>query len=566
MRKSITTFLFLLSVFLSSAFSTDNRVKANDTLPVVFEQLGQSQGGQALKATISTAEGSNEFWSGENFLFQVENGTNGSVCTTHTPVSNGAGEVFASCINPESKPFFVYLEHVTSGRKSELFEVNPAPLTLPISGVINPNFPVTPPVSLPVSLPGQFGFELEFITEALTAGVFAKNYTSQVSVISTNVEEPIAVSFAGLPDGITASCEEGLEFLRVRRSSRCYLRGIPTVQGTFTVMAEATAASARVIKQYVLDIINQPLSITSNQLRKGQVQVEYKDTIQATDPDLDDSVVVKIEGLPQELSYECSPSFNLLRTELIHTCKVSGTPQTAGTYQVHVLAHDQAGNEAKVQMSLVILPEATSGDDTTQSTEVRIGSANLKKARTDLPYFTVIQGTTKAKYGEPTLAVSGLPEELSSECHTRLNFIRTQYTAYCEITGVPTTLGLYEVMTTLTDGAGNSATALKVLEVVNQPVKLRTDSLKTAWVDAEYRFIIKATDSDVHDVIDMKVSGLPEGLAVTCEQKKNFFSTATISECFIQGTATTQGVYAIEVEVSDGKGHLVEQVLTLRVR
>lgn len=567
--KSLSVVFSTLIVTISTLVFAQN-AHAGGGLTAEISQLGVQDGGQALKATVfqwqatSSESGQLVPWAHENFVFKSSNDGDGVVCQTQQPTSNGAGEIFGTCINTlNNNPFQVIVERVSEYQISQPFTVNPTPISAPTS---NPD-PTQPPISAPITPPGTTVFTPEFVTASIANGTFSKPYKSSIKVVSNDVENPISVSFENLPSGIDTSCEEGLEFLRARRAATCYIKGLPTTSGQFTIVATATVGDATLSKNYQLTLTNRPITLTTSGLTTGKVGKAYQAKVVVSDPDLSDTLSVEIAGLPEGLTYHCSQGFNLLRTQLQESCEITGTPSATGTYPVSIQAKDSANNSASKQQNVSILPAKQSNSSTPSSAKPPvISTTSLKQARTGLYYQTVIKATAFAKESAPVIELSNLPEGLSSTCESSLDFFGKKYNAHCQVSGEVTTAGSYVIEATITDSQNQTDQVQLGLEVINRPVRIFTASLPQGKVGKNYKAEIKTVDQDIHDVLSVEVTNLPAGISVNCQQKVQFFNIDTFSTCRLEGTPTTAGTVNVLVVADDGAGHSATRTIPLKIK
>lgn len=576
MKRSLWIVIALLVIGLSGAHFA-NSVQAAGEMPVVFTQLGVTQGGQALKALalVNSPFASPSAqpvplvaWTGQNFLFKTANPNDGSSCETQAPVSNGAGEVFGSCVSANNQPFDVYLEHTSDKRRSAYFKVKPLPISAPISG---PQFsPV--PISGPISQPSPIGFTFEFVTPFVPNARFSHMYRTTIQTISSDTAHPIQVRLSPLPKGINVSCEEGLEFLRARRLSTCYISGIPTISGNVSFRATARVAGTTITKDYFFQISNDPMTLKIEKLTSGQVGRSYQALVTASDPDLSDSLKVTISGLPTGLSSYCNVGFNIFHTQLVNSCGIYGTPQVAGIYIVTIAAKDQGGNTATNQVVVNIAPKAAQMQlpviiKSAKVPAPRIITTTLRTGRTAMPYRGIIQGESYVRdYRKPNLSLQGLPTGLHSTCKTGFDFFFFKQIATCEVTGEVTAAGIHTIIATINDNEGQSQQAELNLEIINQPVAFATTTLPKGKVNQNYRAQIKIVDPDVHDNLNLSIANLPAGLQFQCVQKNNFFSTTRNVTCNIQGKPKNAGITQVKAIGNDNAGHQIEQFFNLEVK
>src|SRR5438477_122300 len=162
--------------------------------------------------------------------------------------------------------------------------------------------------------------------------------TGQVAVaFSYNItatNNPTSFNATGLPAGLTVNTSTGL------------ISGTPTTAGTYTVTISATNAGGTGSATLTLTIKPAPPVITRSLTATGQVGVAFSYTITATNsPTSYNATVLPAGVLPAGLSVNTS------------TGVISGTPTTAGTYNVTISATN-AGGTGSATLTLTINPPA----------------------------------------------------------------------------------------------------------------------------------------------------------------------------------------------------------------
>ena len=234
------------------------------------------------------------------------------------------------------------------------------------------------------------------------------SYSARVA--ATGGIPPIAYSGSGLPDGLSLSTAGAIS-------------GTPVADGKFSFSVTATdSAGVKVTGSFSITIAPAKLVVSSTGLPDGAVSAAYSNGLNATGG-------VKpytwtATGLPDGLSVAASGA-------------VSGTPKTAGKFDVGVTVKDAAGSSASATLSVTIAPALAITSTSAPNGTVGIAySANLAAAGGVGPF---------------TFSASGLPAGLSISAGGALS-------------GIPATPGTVSVQVTVKDSTGASVS--KTLQIV----------------------------------------------------------------------------------------------------
>ena len=155
-----------------------------------------------------------------------------------------------------------------------------------------------------------------------------------------------------------------------------------------------------------------------------------------------------------------------------------------------------------------------------------------------------------------TYSITGLPSGITQgECVKSFN--QLYQIIKCPIEGVVVAPGAYPITIAVKDDKGGSASNTILLTVENDSRVIPNFIIPVLRVGGtlSYKFQIKSTDTNANDTLDMKISGLPQGLSISsCNQSIN--STTKYKEiiCTISGKPTQVGQYTLHVQVTDGMG------------
>ncbi len=97
----------------------------------------------------------------------------------------------------------------------------------------------------------------------------------------------------------------------------------------------------------------------------------------------------------------------------------------------------------------------------------------------------------------------------------------------------------------------------------NHPPTLSPTTLPNATINQPYSVNLVGTDPDTSDTLEVKISGLPSGLASSCSRLPTVRNQVT---CVISGTPTQVGTFNISVRLQDGSGANVNNRLNLVVQ
>jgi hypothetical protein len=225
---------------------------------------------------------------------------------------------------------------------------------------------------------------------------------------------------------------------------------------------------------------------------------------QATDAN-GDALTYSATGLPTGLQVTAS------------TGRISGTPTTAGTYNVTASVSDGT------------LSDAETFTWTIRAANVAPVLTNPGTRTSDAGQALVLQlQATDANGDTLTYAATGLPTGLQVTSSTG------------RISGTPTTTGTFTVTATVSDGSLSDAeTFAWTIRQVNRAPRLTNPGAQRSSIGAAVALQLQGSDPD-GDPLTFGALGLPPGLSVTP-------STGRIA-----GTPTTAGTFTVAASVSDG--------------
>lgn len=212
------------------------------------------------------------------------------------------------------------------------------------------------------------------------------------------------------------------------------------------------------------------------------------------------------------------------------TREIKGTPSQAGTYTVPVTVTDANGNTKIAEYTIVVrnplvLPPATLARGT-------VGVV--------YPVQTIPAATGGIGPYTYTATAASLPPGLTFNPTTR------------EITGIPTTIGTYNVAVTVTDGDLKSVTTNYAI-VVGNPLVLPPGTLADGNVNVAYSSQPLPAATGGTGTYTYAATNLPPGL--------NFDNNTRI----ISGTPSQSGLYTITITVTDQALATASNTYSLRV-
>ena len=314
--------------------------------------------------------------------------------------------------------------------------------------------------------------------------------TGQVAVaFSYNItatNNPTSFNATGLPAGLTVNTSTGL------------ISGTPTTAGTYTVTISATNAGGTGSATLTLTIKPAPPVITSSLTATGQVGVAFSYTITATNsPTSYNATVLPAGVLPAGLSVNTS------------TGVISGTPTTAGTYNVTISATN-AGGTGGATLTLTINPPAP----VIQPPFTATGQVGVAFS------YTITATNSPTSYN-----ATGLPAGLTVNTSTGL------------ISGTPTTAGTYTVTISATNAGGTGSHTLTL--TINPPTPvIQPPFTATGTVGSNFSYTINATNNPT----SYNATGLPGGLAINTGTGK------------ITGKPTIAGIYQVTLSATNAGG------------
>ena len=347
--------------------------------------------------------------------------------------------------------------------------------------------------------------QINFVATTLANAAVGTAYSKQLTV-ATGGTPNYSYALTGnnaLPPGLTLSTA-GL------------LGGIPVQTGTFSFAITATDSKGCTETTVQTLIVTDKLLLTAATLPDGTVGVVYPGQVipPATGGNL--PYTYSAINLPSGLSFD----------EI--TREITGTPNVAGSYVITINVIDDDGNSASMNYPVniknaLILPAASLNDGV-------VGMAYL------------VQLIPEAQGGIPgyTYTATNLPPGLNFNDTTR------------EITGVPTTTGLYDVTVEVKDVANVTTSTIYTIRVV-APLLLANKILAEGTVGITYVTEILPAATGGVGPYTYSATDVPNGL---------LFDPVTRE---ISGTPSGAGNFVITLKVADSEGRETTNTYALKV-
>ncbi len=344
--------------------------------------------------------------------------------------------------------------------------------------------------------------ELQLITASpLPSGVSGTAYTTPFGATGGTPGYFWAVTAGNLPNGLSLT-------------SNGILSGIPTKTGDFRFTVQVTDSnSATASAAFLLTINTPPLTITTSPFADTPVGTSFNTQFTATG------------GAPPYVwgatgSIPSGTTFN-------NSGALSGKANTIGSFQFSIQVTDSVGTVATKAYTI---------DITKQSLTI---SGSAGNGEVGVPYSAVFA----ASGGQPpySFSASGLPAGLT--------FSGTS------ISGTPAagSEGTYPVTVTVTDAAGNKASATGSVVITAAGLQITTDALPDGTIGGAYSATVAASGGA--PPYTFSASGLPPGVSI---------ATGGAISGTIPST-TAPGLFPVTATVTDSKGGTASRSYSIAV-
>ena len=405
-------------------------------------------------------------------------------------------------------------------------------LALPTGGTANYNYSVATGSNLPSglslsdtglltgvpSLAGNYTFSITvtdtkgctattvhtlLVTDALTLGnlilpdgTVGVSYPIQVVPLATGGSTPYTYTAINLPPGLSFN------------ASTFEITGTPSIAGSYVITVNVSDADGNSTSMNYPIVIKNPLALGNAVLAEGTVGLVYTTQTLPSATGGTPGYTYLATNLPPGLSFD------------ENTRNITGTPTVAGNYSINLQVTDALGltlnkaYEIKIIDPLVIAAKVLAN-----------GTVGTAYAAETLPAAT--GGTGPYSY-----SAINLPAGMSFDADTR------------EITGTPTEAGNFNIVLTVTDAEGRTATNSYALQVAGALI-LATAPLPDGTVGINYPSqtlpaVAGGTAPYVYTAIN-----LPAGLSFNAGTRE------------LSGTPTLGGSYNFAIRVTDAAGNAV---------
>ncbi|UTH09019.1 putative Ig domain-containing protein [Macrococcoides canis] len=312
-------------------------------------------------------------------------------------------------------------------------------------------------------------------------------------------DETAVITTTGLPEGTSYSAEkQGIV-------------GIPKEPGIYTVTVTAKdSANNTSSETFILEVTDETAPVITPIANQSIPEDQPATILVETD---DSKATVTVTGLPSGMKYDAV------------TSSITGTPITPGTYPIIITASDGDGNQSSVEFELIVTDEIPPVINQNEDVEV--------------PEDQPIQPIKIVSDEVATVTVEGLPDGLQFNAGTN------------EITGTPTTPGIYVITVIGTDAADNTTTETFKIIVTDEtaPILPQISDIEVSEDRAIAPINVLSDDASAVEI----VTGLPAGVT---------FDSAT---GIISGTPANPGVYNVVVKATDSEGNSSTETFTITV-
>ena len=339
------------------------------------------------------------------------------------------------------------------------------------------------------------------LVSSLPTGILSQPYAGSLIVQGGTAPYIFSLVSGLLPAGLTLNNNGGLS-------------GTPATSGVFPVTVRATDAAGQTTQlDLILNINSSTFGFTSVVASDGFVNQSY-------------SYPLTVSGGTGPFTYSLLSGNLPAGVTLGSNGALTGTATTAGTYNFVIRAVDSLGATAQVPLTVKI-----------QASGLSIQQNGLPTAAVGQPYTSTLIPVNGVAPFSFSLVSGTLPPGITLAGNGNLS-------------GIPTTSGIYQVTIKVTDANSNTAQSTINLLVGSTGLNITTVSLPSARVAQSYLMNLFSSGGSLPYNYAVITGTLPAGLALS--------STGLLS-----GTPTTQGPTTFTIRVMDGNGAVSQATYTL---
>lgn len=296
------------------------------------------------------------------------------------------------------------------------------------------------------------------------------------------------------------------------------LSGVPGIAGTYQFRVGVTGLNGSSSEAgYVLRIVEPTITLSGGELPVATISRPYSAQISAAGGVAPLRYILTGSVLPPNLLFDASG-------------KISGTPNTGGTFDVLVQVIDANNESATGRYTLRIVRP-----------DFRITDSRLPAGRRGEAYsfaLRTVDGT--APYVFNLAQGSALPQGLT-------------LSPAGLIAGTPLAVGDFNFSVTAVDAQGYTTTATITLNIAPSRLSILNTTLPPPALGQRYSSTIQVTGGTAPYQFSVFAGALPPGLSLAA------------TSGLIDGIPTTQGSFSFTLRVIDGAGQTADQLFTLTV-